>query len=289
VKLVVAAIQMPAELLAVRENLERADVLLREAHLGEAQIAVLPEMMNTGYGFFSDYGPYSERLDGPTISLLRHRSRRYRMIIAAGFIERDGRHLYDSMALVQPDGSLHVYRKRNLVFWERFRFRPGKKPVIVSTPHGRIGMAICADMIYRRVWNDYRDRVDLAVIASAWPEFANRRSGKPHWLMGHVGPMSSEIPARAAADLGVPVIFANQSGPTVTTIPLLGTWITEKLPDRFAGCSSVCDGLHGPPVRAGQSEEIVLSTVTLHGKRGPKTCLSMSPSDRAALSSASAV
>jgi N-carbamoylputrescine amidase len=74
----------------------------------------------------------------------------------------------------------------------------------------------------------------------------------------------------------------------VTTIPLFGTWVAEKLPDRFAGCSSVCDGLHGPPVRAGHSEEIVLSAVTLHAKRGPKACLTMSPSDREALSSASA-
>lgn len=287
-KLVVAAIQMPAELLAVRENLERADVLLREAHLGEARIAVLPEMMNTGYGFHSDYERYSEQLDGPTLTLLRHRSRRYKMIIAAGFIERDGRHLYDALALCQPDGSLHVYRKRHLVFWERFRFRPGKKPVIVSTPYGRIGLAICADMIYRRVWNDYRGRVDLAVVSSAWPEFANRNTTKPHWLMGHVGPMSSDIPARVAADLGVPVIFANQSGTTTTAIPLLGTWIIERMPDRFAGCSSISDGLHGPPVRAGLSEEIVLSAVTLHAKRGPKACLSMSPSDREVLSSASA-
>lgn len=287
-KLVVAAIQMPAEFLAVRENLERADVLLREAHLGEAAVAVLPEMVNTGYGFHHDFGPLSEQLDGPTISLLRHRSRRYKMIIAAGFIERDGRHLYDSLALCQPDGSLHVYRKRHLVFWERFRFKPGRKPMMVVTPYGRIGMAICADMIYRRVWNDYRDNVDLAVVSAAWPEFANQTSGKRHWLMGHVGPMASDIPGRVAADLRVPVIFANQVGPTQTTIPLLGTWVIERLPDRFAGCSSICDGEHAPPARAGLSEEIVLASITLPAKRGPKRWLSMSPSGREALSSVSA-
>lgn len=287
-KLVVAAIQMSAEMLSVRENLERADVLLREAHLGESQIAVLPELMNTGYGFLPDYGPYSEGLDGPTVSLLRHRSRRYKMVIAAGFAERDGRHLYDSLVVCQPDGSVHAYRKRHLVFWERFRFRPGREAVVVSTPFGRIGLAICADMIYRRVWNEYRDRIDLALVSAAWPDFANRDTGKQHWLMGHVGPMSAAIPAKVAGDLGVPVIFANQAGPTHTTIPLLGTWIAERLPDRFAGCSSVCDGRHGAPVVAGQSEEIVLSSITIHGKRGPKSCHSMSPSDRAAFSSASA-
>jgi N-carbamoylputrescine amidase len=286
-KLTVAAIQMPAELRDVARNLERADAMLREAHLGGAELAVLPEMFNTGYGLLPCYGACSEGPDGPTLTHLSRRSRLWRLTIAAGFVEREGRHLYDSLALCQPDGRVHVYRKQNLVFWERFRFRPGKAPLIVPTPFGRVGLAICADMIYRRVWEGYRDRIDLAVVASAWPDFANRETGKKHWLMGHVGPMSAEIPAKAASDLGIPVVFANQCGPTHTTIPLLGTWVAERLPDRFAGRSSVCDGRHGPAVVGGVEEEIVLSSVTIHPRRGPRSCHSMSPSVPAASSSAS--
>ena len=85
------------------------------------------------------------------------------MAIAAGFVERDGRHLYDSLAFCAPGGNVEIYRKRNLVFWERFRFHPGRMPLVVSTPWGRMGLAICADMIYRKVWADYQDRIDLAV------------------------------------------------------------------------------------------------------------------------------
>src|SRR5262249_1979927 len=127
-------------------------------------------------------------------------------------------------------------------------------------------------------WDDYRNRVDLAVVAAAWPDFANRHTGKKHWLMGKIGPMSAEIPTLVARDLSVPVIFANQCGPTHTTIPLLGMWVAEHLPDRFAGRSSVCDGRHGSPVMAGVEEEIVLSSVTLHPARGPKSCLTTSQS-----------
>lgn len=287
-KLDVAAIQMPAELLAVPDNLERADGLLREAHLGGARLAVLPEMVNTGYGLLSDYAPVAETLDGPTWTHLRRRSQSWGLMIAAGFVERDGRHLYDSLGLCTPDGQMHVYRKRNLVFWERFRFRPGKSPLIVRTRWGRIGLAICADMIYRRVWEGYRGRIDLAVVSAAWPDFANRHTGRRHWLMGHIGPMAGEIPGRVAGDLGIPVVFSNQCGPTHTTIPLLGTWIAERLPDRFAGSSGVCDGHHGGPVLAGTDEEIVLSTVTLHPPRGPRSCPTTSPSAPEASSSASA-
>ena len=113
------------------------------------------------------------------------------MTIAAGFVERAGRHLYDSLAFCSPDGDLQIYRKRNLVFWERFRFHPGREPLVVTTPFGRIGLAVCADMIYRRVWDDYRDRIDLAVVSAAWPDFACRRTGRRHWLLGHVGPLSA--------------------------------------------------------------------------------------------------
>jgi N-carbamoylputrescine amidase len=66
---------------------------------------------------------------------------------------------------------------------------------------------------------------------------------------------------------------------------MLGTWVMEKIKDRFAGLSSVCDGNHGGPVRAGVDEQVVVSSITIHSPRGPKSCHSMFPSDREAQSS----
>jgi predicted amidohydrolase len=273
-KIVAAALQMRSEPLEVEANLYRADCLLRQAHDAGAELAVLPEMFNTGYGLFPDYAPYAEGADGPTLRHLRQRSREWRMGIAAGFVERDGRHLYDSLAFVTPDGKLSTYRKRNLVFWERFRFQPGREPLVVPTPWGRVGFAVCADMIYRKVWRDYRDRIDVAVVAAAWPDFACRLTGRKHWLFGHVGPLSGEIPGKVALDLGIPVLFANQCGETRTTVPLLGA----RIADRFAGRSSISDGRHGPSVRAGVDEEVVLTSITVHAKRGLKSWRSTSHS-----------
>jgi N-carbamoylputrescine amidase len=283
-KITAAAIQMPSELGAVVANVERADGLLRRARDLGAELAVLPEMFNTGYGLIPDYAPTAEGRDGPTLRHLADRSREWGLTIAAGFVERDGHHLYDALALLEPDGTAQVYRKRNLVFWERFRFRPGREPVVATTRFGRVGLAICADMIYRKVWAEYRDRIDLAVIASAWPEFACRRSGRKHWLFGHVGPLSGAIPHQVATDLGVPVVFANQCGHTQTTIPILRTIIA----DRFAGKSSVTDGRHGTPLVGGVDEQILISELTIHPARGPRPCRSTSASAPAASSSARA-
>jgi N-carbamoylputrescine amidase len=267
VKIGVAAIQMRCDHLEVSANIHRADEFLRLAHGAGAELAVLPELFNTGYSLCPDFGPFSETPDGPTLYHLRERSRRWRLAIAAGFVERSGRHLYDSVVFCAPDGEFQIYRKRHLVFWERFRFRPGRAPMIVTTPWGRIGFAICADMIYRKVWNEYRNRIDLAIVSAAWPNFADRDSGRRHWLLGHVGQLSASIPAKVAMDLGIPVIFANQCGETHTSIPVLGSCIK----DRFAGESSICDGRHGAPVRAGKDSALLVASITLHQRRGIKS------------------
>src|SRR5262249_1650771 len=109
-----AAIQMPSEPLNVAGTLRRADRFLCQAGDRWAELVVLPEMFNAGYGFLEDVGPVAEGPDGPTLSHLRRRSRRWEMGIVAGFVERDGRHLYDSLAFATPEGDLHVYRKQHL-------------------------------------------------------------------------------------------------------------------------------------------------------------------------------
>jgi N-carbamoylputrescine amidase len=263
VKIVVAAVQMGCELSQPASNLEAADDFLSESHRAGARLAVLPEMFNTGYGLLPDFGPCSEGVDGPTLRHLSSRSRQWGMGIAAGFVERDGQHLYDALALCLPNGSIDIYRKRHLVFWEAFRFRAGREPMVVRTPWGRVGLAVCADMMDRRVWDDYRDRIDLAVVASAWPEFTCRHSGRSHRLFGHVGPMATEIPAEVACDLGITVIFANQTGVTRTTIPVLGLTLAMHIADRFAGHSSVCPGRAEAPVLGGTEPEIVFAEVSV--------------------------
>jgi predicted amidohydrolase len=271
-KITVAAVQMSCEPCRVTANVEQADALLTEAYRANVSLAVLPELFNTGYGLIPDYAPYAEGTDGPTLRHLSRRSRDWGMGIAGGFVERDGRHVYDSLALCLPGGSVHIYRKRHLVFWEPFRFRAGRGSLVVPTPWGSIGLAICADMIRRPVWDDYRGRIDLAVIAAAWPDFAGRHAGRGHWLFGGLGPLAGVIPDRVAVDLNVPVIFANQCGPTQTTIPFLGLAWVQRIADRFAGRSSVCDARKSAPNIAQPGTQVVLSEISLPSPRGRRSC-----------------
>jgi N-carbamoylputrescine amidase len=96
--------------------------------------------------------------------------------------------------------------------------------------------------------------------------------------------LSASIPTKVAADLGIPVVFANQCGETRTTIPVLGT----QIKDRFAGKSSICDGLHAEPVIAGNEPNLLIAPITLH-QRGMISWRSTFPSVPAASSSDSAL
>ena len=64
-KIAAAAIQMPASLGDVVGNVDRADELLRRAHDDGVELAVLPEMFNTGYGLIPDYTAMAEGRGGP--------------------------------------------------------------------------------------------------------------------------------------------------------------------------------------------------------------------------------
>jgi hypothetical protein len=112
-------------------------------------------------------------------------------------------------------------------------------------------------MIYSSTWRGYRNRIDLAIVSSAWPEFACSRRGRPNWLLGRLGPLCRELPKRIAADLDVPVIFSNQCGLTRTRVPLMNAWFE----DRFAGASAIVDPRAGTDAQAGLDEALVLGEI----------------------------
>ena len=84
--------------------------------------------------------------------------------------------------------------------------------------------------------------------------------------------MAAAIPGQVARDLGIPVIFSNQVGTTDTFVPILRT----RIPDRFAGQSSVSDGRHATSVVAGPDAQVVLAPITIHPTPGPRSWRSTS-------------
>src|SRR5688572_20344097 len=120
----IAYLQTAPKFLAVRENV--GDALARLAEV-RADLAVLPELFNTGYNFRSrrDVASVAERVDGgPTVAALRDFARRSGTAVAAGIAERHGNSFYNSAVLATPQ-KVHLYRKVHLFYREKLFFKPG--------------------------------------------------------------------------------------------------------------------------------------------------------------------
>lgn len=255
----VAAVQFTSSQGNPIANLDRISQLAAEAHAKGARLIVFPELANTGY--FEDVELHSLAEDtlGQTVQGLVKIASRLGVYLAAGFVERFQGDVYNSLAFCTPRGQISIYRKRHLIFWEHSYFRAGRDPLIVQTDLGRIGFAICADMMYSSVWSHYRGLIDLAVIAAAWPRRTRETGFRVGWMLEPSWSLAGELPTRIASELKIPVVFANHCGACHVRIPQLG----PATPAAFAGRTGVFDEHGHRLTKEHDSEEVVIGTVSV--------------------------
>jgi len=153
VKVEVAALQLVAVPGAVEQNLARFATLARE-HAAGCDLIVAPELLASGYDLellAAEGATLAEPLDGRTATLTSELTAELGATIAVGLIERDGDDLYDSVVVVDPDGTLSRYRKTHLYPPEQERFASGDRLATVATPAGRVGVMICFEHAFPEV------------------------------------------------------------------------------------------------------------------------------------------
>ena len=135
---------------AVAHNVSSA-IEMMEART--ADLYVLPELFSTGYNFLDaeELEQLAENTDahsGPAFAPLHQFARRHSCYVVFGFAEKSDR-LYNSSALLGPDGLVGLYRKVHLFDRENILFAPGDLGFpVFDLPIGRIGMMICFDWFY---------------------------------------------------------------------------------------------------------------------------------------------
>jgi N-carbamoylputrescine amidase len=239
-RLKMAAIQMNALPYEVEKNLRKAESLIEQAVAQGAQVVVLPELFNTGYCYDDRNFQAAEDLSGPTARWFRAIGKRLNIYVAGGMIERSGKEFYDTLILASPQGRLVSYRKRWLALQEKCYFTKGDAPLLVDTPLGRIGIGICADMFDQNVWERFRNKANLLIISSAWPDFTRggflfARSA----MNAEISRMPRVLPKRLAEALGVPVAYSNLCGSFHSPLPMLYPYHVFS---RFVGHSAVYEG-----------------------------------------------
>ncbi len=180
----VACCQIAPDVTDPGGNAELARDALATAIAQGAQIVVLPELVNSGYVFESqaEARAAAQPADGELLAGWAREAARGDALVIGGFCElaQDGR-VFNSSALVGPDGVLAVYRKLHLWGEEPRWFERGERPAqVVETSHGRIGLAVCYDIEFPELTRGLAlQGAELIAIPTNWPRDPEPPDGRP--------------------------------------------------------------------------------------------------------------
>jgi predicted amidohydrolase len=126
--------------------------LIAEAAKQKAELVVLPETL-TYYGTGKKMEECAELVPGPSTEYFGKLAKKHDLHIVAGLVERDGKTLYNTAALLGPDGRLiGKYRKVTLPRSEiEGGITPGHDYPVFDTRFGKLGMMICYDGFFPEV------------------------------------------------------------------------------------------------------------------------------------------
>jgi predicted amidohydrolase len=141
--------------------------LIADAAKQGADLVVLPETL-TQYGAGLEYAAFAEPIPGPSTDDFGQMAKAHDLYIVAGLIERDRHLIYNTAALIGPDGKLvGKYRKVCLPRGEvEAGVAPGADYPVFPTRFGRVGMMICYDGFYPEVARALSNRGAEVI---AWP------------------------------------------------------------------------------------------------------------------------
>lgn len=188
---VLAAVQMISTP-NVEENLKTAALWVNEAVRQGAQVILLPE-------FFSSLTADNHvRLEsretfgrGRVQEFLQNLAQAHKIWLFSGSValqSPDKNRIFNSMLVYNPDGEcvarydkIHLFSYQNGQehYDESHAIVPGKKPITIDTPFGRVGLVICYDLRFPELFRALTEPspVDLIVLPAAFTQ----TTGRAHW------------------------------------------------------------------------------------------------------------
>ena len=132
-----------------------------------ADLIVLGETL-TYYGLGKSMVECAEPIPGPSTDYFGALARKHGLYIVAGLIERAGHLVYNTAALIDPDGHVAgTYRKATLPRSEVKRgIAPGTDYPVFDTKFGKVGIMICYDGFFPEVARELTNRGAEVI---AWP------------------------------------------------------------------------------------------------------------------------
>ena len=256
-KVKVAALQFSCSK-DVQENINKAEKMVREAADNDANIILLPELFERQYFCQEkryDYYDYALPLEkNPAVNRFKEVAKELGVVIPVSFYERDIDRLFNTVAMIDADGSvLGIYRKTHIpddhFYQEKFYFTPGDTGFkVFDTRFGRIGVGICWDQ-----WFPETARC-MAVQGAELLLYPTAIGSEPILDVDSSGHWRRVMQGHAAANL-MPVVAANRIG--VEAVEPCKENAGQSSSLDFYGCSFIADAT-GNIIASAKQEETIL-------------------------------
>ncbi|MBD3674192.1 MAG: carbon-nitrogen hydrolase family protein [Planctomycetaceae bacterium] len=184
--------------------------MIAEAAEQDVDLIVLPECL-TYYARKLTYADCAEAIPGPSTDYFAKLAKQHDMYIVAGLLERDGHLVYNTAALVGPEGFVGKYRKVTLPRGEiEGGITPGKEYPVFETRFGKVGMMICYDGFFPEV---ARELSNNGAEVIAWPVWGcNPMLGAARACENHVYVISSTY-TDVSADWMISAVYGHDGKP----------------------------------------------------------------------------
>ena len=242
----------------VQENINKAEKMVREAADNDANIILLPELFERQYFCQEkryDYYDYALPLEkNPAVNRFKEVAKELGVVIPVSFYERDIDRLFNTVAMIDADGSvLGIYRKTHIpddhFYQEKFYFTPGDTGFkVFDTRFGCIGVGICWDQ-----WFPETAR-GIAVQGAEMLLYPTAIGSEPILDVDSSGHWRRVMQGHAAANL-MPVVAANRIG--VETVEPCKENAGQSSSLDFYGCSFIADAT-GDIIASAKQEETIL-------------------------------
>ncbi|MEM9726354.1 MAG: carbon-nitrogen hydrolase family protein [Pseudomonadota bacterium] len=222
----VAAIQMEARLADPPHNIAQAGDLAERALRNGAKIVALPEFFTTQIVFDERLWACALPPENPAVEMMMSLARQYGAMIGGSYLElRDG-DVFNTYALVEPNGRVHKHDKDQPTMVENAFYVGGGDPGRAETEFGAVGMAVCWETIRRRTVNRLAGSVDLLMTGSHWWTEPGWRFPRGLWRNLHTynTALMARTPAIFAREVGAPSLHAAHCGPIEGLTLLTSRW-----------------------------------------------------------------
>lgn len=251
-KTTVAAIQMGCGS-DVKENIEKASELIREAAAQGAQVILPPELFERPYFCQErryEYYGYARTLEeNDAVIHMKKLAKELETVIPVSFYEAgDHRQMFNSVAVIDADGSVRgIYRKTHIpddhYYQEKFYFTPGDTGFrAFKTRYGTIGVGICWDQ-----WFPEAAR-SMALLGAELLFYPTAIGSEPilecdsmlHWrrcMQGHSA--ANLMPVIAANRIGLETVEpSEENGGQTSSLTFYGSsFLTDETGELFKSAS----------------------------------------------------